>query len=71
LQGYHGDLTREEQETLRAVMLLRHQVSAQNCRPFWNLLRFLSVVADSRLPAANRSAGFCFAAFDGASKSFT
>lgn len=26
MQGYHGDLTEQEQETLRAVMLLRHQV---------------------------------------------
>ena len=25
-QGYHGDLTPQEQATLRAVMLLRHQV---------------------------------------------
>jgi hypothetical protein len=26
VQGYHGDLTPHEQDTLRAVMLLRHQV---------------------------------------------
>ena len=26
MQGYHGDLTPQEQDTLRAVMLLRHQV---------------------------------------------
>jgi hypothetical protein len=27
VQGHHGDLTPQEQETLRAVMLLRHQVN--------------------------------------------